>query len=176
MGKEVNVRFETNYINNEIKQKGYNKVLETTLRFLDCTRTDKNGNRLINTEHAEYYALLWDFDYIMNKALDNNIFTDEQYKYYKDKYDEVINKNIEFEKTNPIPVYEYKKSKRNTSNTRTYKRKDMFSGEVIEERVDGKKETVKERKAKARENRIKAMNAKSITFAFGSFKPKNNND
>ena len=136
-------KFEINYINNELENKSVKDVLDDLLKWSDCTRIYNDGSRPMTTYHYGYIVNAWYYDYVLQYAKEKNINVDE----YKNKFIELHNKNIEFEKLNPPVIYEKRKRNKNTINksketvkkVRRVRTKDIFTGEIHSEylREDG---------------------------------------
>lgn len=159
-------RFDYNYINEQLSKKSIIEVLDSILRWADCTRIYNDGSRPLTTFHHGYKKSDWEYQYVLDYAKEKGIDVGD----YKNKFIELHNKNIEFEKLNPpkLPVSKNSKTNkneqkvsRNASNIRKARRKDMFTGEVVIELVDEHGNIIKE-------NKIKPVHAAGLVFNFKS--------
>ena len=162
-----------NWINKEIRDKGYIKVLDDLLHSLDVTRYLPEGIRITATTYYTYKIDLLYYDYVINDGIDNGLLTDEQCQEYRNKLDERIAANIEYEKID-IPIDPYKnannkkrKTKTSTKKVRTARTTDVFSGEVTTEYVDEKGGLSKKPKKKTpAERRLEILSKKAIKINF----------
>lgn len=135
------------------------------LKGLDCTRIYPDGSRPMQTINYAYRTDIAGFIYI------NNQLTKRMPECEVDFYDKLVTRheeNLSFEEHNRPVSYTKKSRASGGSSTRTFKSKDLFTGEqtVIKESSvsnGNKKENAASRKAKA-------LKDKSISFAFNNFK------
>lgn len=162
-----------NWINKEIRDKGHIKVLDDLLHNLDVTRYLPDGIRITATTYYTYKVDLLYYDYVINDGIDNGLLTDEQCQEYRNKLDERIAANIEYEKID-IPIDPYKnanngkrKTKTSTKKVRTARTTDVFSREVTTEYVDEKGGLSKKPKKKTpAERRLEILSKKAIKINF----------
>lgn len=159
-------KIDINYINSEINNKGHEVVLNELLHWLDCARVYKDGTRPIFTTHYSYFANSWRFNYTIEDGINKGILCDKQCDYYRNKFEELERKNIEFEKENGIP--EYKKGNNKTKllkstskTTRKIRTKDVFDGATTQETLSSKGLT--KTKADKRFDKISRM---AVKFKF----------
>lgn len=139
-------------------------ALEELLKSLDCTRIYDCGRPMqtINygyrTDIAGYYYILEKLEY--NKDL-QNIYLNKLYNRHVE--------NLNFEKDNPPVRYTSTKQRTSRRNTnKTAKITDMFTGEKTT--IDVGSGKVVRPKENAATRKAKALNNKSVSFAFNNFK------
>lgn len=142
-------------------------ALEEILKDLDCTRIYPDGSRPVQTINYGYRTDIAGFIYIYNILCKNN----PEYKDI-DYYAKLVNRheqNLSFEENNPPIIYHRKQSRTSSRSViRTAKTKDIFTGE--ERTVDvGINNVVKERN-NAAIRKAKALNDRTVNFAFNNFK------
>lgn len=139
-------------------------ALEEILKDLDCTRIYDCG-RPVQTINYGYRRDIGAYYYILENIKDN-----------KPLYEEYLNKlynrhaeNLSFEER--MPPIRYNKTKQRTSSgsvNRTATIKDVFTG--TETKVDvGSGRVIKSRENSST-RKAKALNDKSVSFAFNNFK------
>lgn len=163
-------RYEKNWIDYCIRSDGHILTLDKLLVNLDVSRHLPNGMRITNTKHFGYLLDLDYFEYVINDAIDKQIITTEQCIKYKNKLNNLIEKNIAYERENPPTIILSKgKAKSSTKSTRKVRSKDIFTGKTTVETMNNKG-LVKETKADRIRN---VLSAKSISFSFGNISNKN---
>ena len=138
-------------------------ALDKILNWLDCTRVYDCG-RPMQTINYGYRTDISGYYYILDKVSD-----EELRNCYIAKLDSRHAENLNFEKDNPPIEYhktEQRTSRRNINRTATIE--DMFTGtkatvDVGSGRIVRPKENAAIRKAKA-------LNERSVSFAFNNFK------
>lgn len=162
-----------NWINKEIRDKGHIKVLDDLLHSLNVTRYLPDGIRITATTYYTYKVDLLYYDYVINDGIDNGLLTDEQCQKYRNKLDERIAANTEYEKID-IPIDPYKnanngkrKTKISTKKTRTARTTNVFTGEVTTIQLDDKGGIIdKPKKKTPAERRLEILNKKAIKINF----------
>lgn len=150
-----------------ISQDGIKGTFESILKQMDCTIETPIG-RPMQTINARYKFLQVAADYVINKALDEGVITDNtEYNEWKNRLHELQKKNVAFEAERGTVVYTKKgkgKATVNKANDADGKRiatsirtKDIITGEDVI--IPIKKETAAERKLKA-----KAAKLSNFTF------------
>lgn len=158
----------------------YEKAIDYIINNdLDCTTIYKDGSRPRQTINYGYRRSIGGIYYLLWLMESKITFKDNMDKFYIYKtnilnlLNEIHQKNIDFEKSNPICYYRKKSRTSKTTSTKLHITKDAFSddqlsiGEHSTKVIKPKKETVAERK-------IKLANSKAISFAGLSFNPKKN--
>lgn len=149
-----------------INSKGGEVVaLNALLHDLDCTRIYDDGSRPVQTINYGYKRDIAGFIYINNRIKDiaHKIYLEYNYKLVNRHED-----NLNFEKNNPPIYYRTKQRTSGRSNRRTAEIADIFTGEKSTVDV-GSGKTIKP-KENAATRKAKALNDKSINFAFNNFK------
>lgn len=147
---------------------GPHNLIEQIIKELDATLVLPDGFRPRQTNSYVWKRTDAEFHYLLNELMDNGI-TNEVYNEYITRYNNVLERNKEFELEHPPVVYA-KKAKSSVKRVRVDKVNSMFDGDELKVgekavKTKVKKETIADRKRKALSN-------KAVTFAFGGLKSK----
>lgn len=170
------------YINSVINKSNINDAIESYIKDLDCTTIYSDGSRPRQTVNYGYRIALSSIEYILDKLYlvlkDHPEKAQSYIDYRKSIIKRIIDiheKNINFERRNPVRYYSKEPRKRTRSSSRVNQSKDVFTGQPIDvstgiaKAIKSKKETVAQRKAKLLSNR-------SVSFAFNNLKISEHNE
>lgn len=149
-----------------IKEKGGEANALTRLLYdLNCTRVYKDGSRPVQTINYGYKRDIAGFIYINNKLREANPeFNIDFYAKLVERHEE----NLDFEKLNP-PIYYKPKQRTSSRNNRTTAEiEDIFTGK--KSKVDVGSGKIIKPKENAATRKAKALNDRSVSFAFNNFK------
>ena len=141
------------YINYVIDKSTMADAIESYIKDLDCTTIYPDGSRPRQTINYGYRITLSSIEYILDKH----------------------EKNLDFERRNPIRYYSKESRKRTRSASRVNQSKDVFTGKPIDvstgiaKAIKPKKETIAQRKAKL-------LGGKAVSFAFNGLKISEHNE
>ena len=135
------------------------------LKYLDCSRIYTDGSRPMQTINYAYRTDIAGFIYINNQLTQR--MPECEVDYYA-KLVELHEKNLSFEENNPPHYYREEQRTSGRSNKRTAEITDIFTGERSS--VDVGSGKVIKPKNNATTRKAKALNDKTINFAFNNFK------
>lgn len=170
------------YINYLINKSNAHGAIEYFIKDLDCTTIYDDGSRPRQTINYSYRIAISSIEYILDQlylVLEEHPEKAQDYIDYRNNIiKKVINiheKNIDFERRNPVRYYTKESRKRTRSSSRVNTAKDIFTNNAIDvstgvvKAVKSKKETVAQRKAKL-------LGGKAVSFAFSGLKISENNE
>lgn len=170
------------YINHLINKSNAHGAIEYFIKDLDCTTIYDDGSRPRQTINYGYRIAISSIEYILDQlylVLEEHPEKAQDYIDYRNNIiKKVINiheKNIDFERRNPVLYYTKESRKRTRSSSRVNTAKDIFTNNAIDvsigvaKAVKSKKETVAQRKAKL-------LGGKAVSFAFSGLKISENNE
>ena len=165
------------YINYVIDKSTMADAIESYIKDLDCTTIYPDGSRPRQTINYGYRITLSSIEYILDKA-----YHPEKAQSYIDYRNSIIKriidiheKNLDFERRNPVQYYSKEPRKRARSSSRVNQSKDVFTGQPIDvstgiaKAIKPKKETIAQRKAKL-------LGGKAVSFAFNGLKISEHNE
>ena len=165
------------YINHLINKSNAHGAIEYFIKDLDCTTIYDDGSRPRQTINYGYRIAISSIEYILDQlylVLEEHPEKAQDYIIIK-KVINIHEKNIDFERRNPVLYYTKKSRKRTRSSSRVNTAKDIFTNNAIDvstgvvKAVKPKKETVAQRKAKL-------LGGKAVSFAFSGLKISENNE
>lgn len=159
------------YINYVIDKSTMADAIESYIKDLDCTTIYPDGSRPRQTINYGYRITLSSIEYILDKA---QSYIDYRNSIIKRIID-IHEKNLDFERRNPIRYYSKEPRKRTRSVSRVNQSKDVFTGKPIDvstgiaKAIKPKKETIAQRKAKL-------LGGKAVSFVFNGLKISEHNE
>lgn len=159
------------YINYVIDKSTMADAIESYIKDLDCTTIYPDGSRPRQTINYGYRITLSSIEYILDKA---QSYIDYRNTIIKRIID-IHEKNLDFERRNPVRYYSKEPRKRTRSASRVNQSKDVFTGKPIDvstgiaKAIKPKKETIAQRKAKL-------LGGKAVSFAFNGLKISEHNE
>lgn len=159
------------YINYIIDKSTMADVIESYIKDLDCTTIYPDGSRPRQTINYGYRITLSSIEYILDKA---QSYIDYRNSIIKRIID-IHEKNLDFERRNPVRYYSKEPRKRARSSSRVNQSKDVFTGQPIDvstgiaKAIKPKKETIAQRKAKL-------LGGKAVSFVFNGLKISEHNE
>lgn len=159
------------YINYVIDKSTMADAIESYIKDLDCTTIYPDGSRPRQTINYGYRITLSSIEYILDKA---QSYIDYRNTIIKRIID-IHEKNLDFERRNPVRYYSKESRKRARSASRVNQSKDVFTGQPIDvsagiaKAIKPKKETIAQRKAKL-------LGGKAVSFAFNGLKISEHNE
>lgn len=170
------------YINHLINKSNAHGAIEYFIKDLDCTTIYDDGSRPRQTINYGYRITLSSIEYILDKlylVLEHHPEKAQSYIDYRNsiikRIIDIHEKNLDFERRNPVRYYTKESRKRTRSSSRVNTAKDIFTNNAIDvstgvaKAVNPKKETVAQRKAKL-------LGGKAVSFAFSGLKISENNE
>ena len=149
---------------------------------LDCTTIYPDGSRPRQTINYGYRITLSSIEYILDKlylVLEHHPEKAQSYIDYRNtiikRIIDIHEKNLDFERRNPVRYYSKEPRKRTRSASRVNQSKDVFTGKPIDvstgiaKAIKPKKETIAQRKAKL-------LGGKAVSFAFNGLKISEHNE
>lgn len=162
------------YINYVIDKSTMADAIESYIKDLDCTTIYPDGSRPRQTINYGYRITLSSIEYILDKAYLILEYHPEKAQSYIDYRNSIIKriidiheKNLDFERRNPVRYYSKKPRKRTRSASRVNQSKDVSTD--IAKAIKPKKETIAQRKAKL-------LGGKAVSFAFNGLKISEHNE
>lgn len=162
------------YINYVIDKSTMADAIESYIKDLDCTTIYPDGSRPRQTINYGYRITLSSIEYILDKAyliLEHHPEKAQSYIDYRNsiikRIIDIHEKNLDFERRNPVRYYSKEPRKRARSANRVNQSKDVFTG--IAKAIKPKKETIAQRKAKL-------LGGKAVSFAFNGLKISEHNE
>ncbi len=163
------------YINYVIDKSTMADAIESYIKDLDCTIIYPDGSRPRQTINYGYRITLSSIEYILDKlylVLEHHPEKAQSYIDYRNsiikRIIDIHEKNLDFERRNPVRYYSKEPRKRTRSASRVNQSKDVFTGKPIDvstgiaKAIKPKKETIAQRKAKL-------LGGKAVSFAFNFF-------
>lgn len=170
------------YINYVIDKSTMADAIESYIKDLDCTIIYPDGSRPRQTINYGYRIAISSIEYILDQlylVLEKHPEKAQDYIDYRNNIiKKVINiheKNIDFERRNPVRYYTKESRKNTRSASRVNQSKDVFTGKPIDvstgiaKAIKPKKETIAQRKAKL-------LGDKAVSFAFNGLKISEHNE
>lgn len=170
------------YINYVIDKSTMTDAIESYIKDLDCTTIYPDGSRPRQTINHGYRIALSSIEYILDKVyliLEHHPEKAQSYIDYRNtiikRIIDIHEKNIDFEKRNPVRYYSKEPRKRTRNSSRVNQSKDVFTGQSIDvstgiaKAIKPKKETVAQRKDKL-------LSKRSVSFAFNNLKISEHNE
>lgn len=170
------------YINHLINKSNMADTIEYLIKDLDCTTIYADNSRPRQTINYGYRITISSIEYILDQlylVLEKHPEKAQGYIDYRNniikRITEIHEKNIDFERGNPVRHYIKESRRRTRSVSKVDTAKDVFTGKPIDvstgvaKAVKSKKETVAQRKAKL-------LGGKAISFAFNNMKISENNE
>ena len=170
------------YINYVIDKSTMADAIESYIKDLDCTTIYPDGSRPRQTINYGYRITLSSIEYILDKlylVLEHHPEKAQSYIDYRNsiikRIIDIHEKNLDFERRNPVRYYSKEPRKRTRSASRVNQSKDVFTGKPIDvstgiaKAIKPKKETIAQRKAKL-------LGGKAVSFAFNSLKISEHNE
>ena len=170
------------YINYVIDKSTMADAIESYIKDLDCTTIYPDGSRPRQTINYGYRITLSSIEYILDKlylVLEHHPEKAQSYIDYRNtiikRIIDIHEKNLDFERRNPIRYYSKEPRKRTRSASRVNQSKDVFTGKPIDvntgiaKAIKPKKETIAQRKAKL-------LGGKAVSFAFNGLKISEHNE
>lgn len=139
---------------------GAENAIDTIITWMDCSKIYDDGTRPMMTNNFGYRSNIAGALYIIEKYSLSDI--------YINKINIRHEQNLDFEKTNPPIYYREKQRTSRRTNNKTAEITNMFTGEKTTVNV-GSGRIVKP-KENAATRKAKALNSKSVSFAFNNFK------
>lgn len=132
-------------LNKDLSTIDATKILDDLLSNLDCTKEYSCGRPMM-THYPMYARHIAAFLFVIDRIEFKQQYQDK-YNYYLELLEKRHNDNLKFEKENPYIEPVKSKTKQKTP-TRTYKSKDLFTGEdvILDNKGKRVKETVKPKK------------------------------
>nr|UVY66678.1 MAG: hypothetical protein [Bacteriophage sp.] len=163
------------YINYVIDKSTMADAIESYIKDLDCTTIYPDGSRPRQTINYGYRITLSSIEYI----LEHHPEKAQSYIDYRNtiikRIIDIHEKNLDFERRNPVRYYSKEPRKRARSASRVNQSKDVFTGQPIDvssgiaKAIKPKKETIAQRKAKL-------LGGKAVSFAFNGLKISEHNE
>ena len=157
-------------------------AIESYIKDLDCTTIYPDGSRPRQTINYGYRITLSSIEYILDKlylVLEHHPEKAQSYIDYRNsiikRIIDIHEKNLDFERRNPVRYYSKEPRKRTRSASRVNQSKDVFTGKPIDvstgiaKAIKPKKETIAQRKAKL-------LGGKAVSFAFNGLKISEHNE
>lgn len=104
--------FDYRFINEEIKSKGHEKVLDGLLKELDCSRYIENVGYPITYNCYAYDRTCWKFNYVLDDGIDKGVLSNERCADYRKRFETLDKENELFARNHP-EIGKYKKGKGN---------------------------------------------------------------
>lgn len=152
------------YINYVIDKSTMADAIESYIKDLDCTTIYPDGSRPRQTINYGYRITLSSIEYILDKAyliLEHHPEKAQSYIDYRNtiikRIIDIHEKNLDFERRNPVRYYSKKP------------RKSIDVSTGIAKAIKPKKETIVQRKAKL-------LGGKAVSFAFNDLKISEHNE
>lgn len=163
------------YINYVIDKSTMADAIKSYIKDLDCTIIYPDGSRPRQTINYGYRITLSSIEYILDKlylVLEHHPEKAQSYIDYRNsiikRIIDIHEKNLDFERRNPVRYYSKEPRKRTRSASRVNQSKDVFTGKPIKA-IKPKKETIAQRKAKL-------LGSKAVSFAFNGLKISEHNE
>ena len=102
--------FDYRFMAEEIKSKGYEKVLDGLLKELDCSRYIENVGYPITYNSFAYDRTCWKFNYVLDNGIDKGVLSDERCADYRKRFETLDKENELFARNHP-EIGKYKKVK-----------------------------------------------------------------
>ena len=170
------------YINHLINKSNAHGAIEYFIKDLDCTTIYDDGSRPRQTINYGYRIAISSIEYILDKlylVLEHHPEKAQSYIDYRNtiikRIIDIHEKNLDFERRNPVRYYSKEPRKRTRSASRINQSKDVFIGKPIDvstgiaKAIKPKKETIAQRKAKL-------LGGKAVSFAFNGLKISEHNE
>lgn len=170
------------YINYVIDKSTMADAIESYIKDLDCTIIYPDSSRPRQTINYGYRITLSSIEYILDKlylVLEHHPEKAQSYIDYRNtiikRIIDIHEKNLDFERRNPVRYYSKKPRKSTRSASRVNQSKDVFTGKPIDvstgiaKAIKPKKETIAQRKAKL-------LGGKAVSFAFNGLKISEHNE
>nr|UVX78140.1 MAG: hypothetical protein [Bacteriophage sp.] len=162
------------YINYVIDKSTMADAIESYIKDLDCTIIYPDGSRPRQTINYGYRITLSSIEYILDKlylVLEHHSEKAQSYIDYRNsiikRIIDIHEKNLDFERRNPVRYYSKEPRKRARSSSRVNQPIDVSTG--IAKAIKPKKETIAQRKAKL-------LGGKAVSFAFNGLKISEHNE
>lgn len=170
------------YINHLINKSNIHGAIEYFIKNLDCTTIYADGSRPRQTINYGYRISISSIEYILNQlylVLEKHPEKAQDYIDYRNniikKVIAIHEKNIDFERDNPVRRYSKKPIRSARSSSRINTAKDIFTGKSIDVST-GTAKTIKPKKETIAQRKAKLLGGKAVSFAFGGLKISENNE